>query len=69
MNIQDLGKPREINKWYVQYFNDTTLTWQEIRKECATKKEAETVAYSYGDSRKMRLVEYINGERNYIAYN
>jgi len=54
--------------YFVQYFSDITLTWQEVRKTYKTREEAENLAYSYGDV-KTRVVEYINGERSYTPIN
>jgi uncharacterized protein (DUF342 family) len=61
--FQQQNKKNKI-MYYVQYFSPITLTWQEVRKTYKTKKEAENVAFSYGDT-KVRVVEYINGIRNY----
>ena len=55
--------------YYLQYYNPITLTWQEIRQTYKTVEEVNNVAYSYGAMRKLRIVEYVNGERKYTPYN
>lgn len=65
--FQDSRKKDKV-MYFVQYYSPLTLTWQEIRKTYQTKQEAENAAFSYGD-KKVRIVEYINGDRTYLPVN